>query len=95
MALLSGNALKLLAAPFMTADHVGLMFFPGIEAFRILGRLAYPVFAYMIAEGCKYTRDRKRYFLMLFGLATACQVVYFLFDGSMYLSILFTFPCPF
>lgn len=91
MALLSGNALKLLAALFMTADHVGLMFFPKTEAFRIVGRLAYPIFAYMIAEGCKYTRDRKRYFLMLFGLATACQVVYFLFDGSMYLSILFTF----
>lgn len=91
MAFLSGNALKLLAALFMTADHVGLMFFPRVEAFRIVGRLAYPIFAYMIAEGCKYTRDRKRYFLMLFGLATACQIVYFLFDGSMYLSILFTF----
>ena len=91
MALLSGNALKLLAALFMTADHVGLMFFPRIELFRIVGRLAYPIFAYMIAEGCKYTRDRKRYFLLLFGLASVCQVVYFLFDGSMYLSILCTF----
>ena len=91
MAFLSGNALKLLAALFMTADHVGLMFFPRVEVLRIVGRLAYPIFAYMIAEGCKYTRDRKRYFLMLFGLATACQIVYFLFDGSMYLSILFTF----
>ena len=91
MALLSGNALKLIAAFCMVCDHVGLMFFPGAGWLRIVGRLAYPIFAYMIAEGCKYTRSRKRYFLMLFGLATVCQVVYFLFDGSMYLSILFTF----
>ena len=91
MALLSGNALKLIAAFCMVCDHVGLMFFPGATWLRIIGRLAYPIFAYMIAEGCKYTRSRKRYFFTLFGLATACQVVYFLFDGSMYLSILFTF----
>lgn len=91
MAILSGNALKLLAALFMVCDHVGLMFFPQVSLLRIIGRLAYPIFAYMIAEGCKYTKNRKRYFGMIFGLATVCQIVYYIFDGSLYLSILFTF----
>ena len=89
--LLSGNTLKIIAAVAMVLDHAGLMFFPGNEAFRILGRLAFPIFAFMIAEGCKYTRNRLRYFLQLFGLAVVCQIVYAIVDGSLYLSILFTF----
>ncbi len=89
--LLSGNILKIIAAAAMVLDHAGLMFFPGNELLRILGRLAFPIFAFMIAEGSKYTRNRGRYFGQLFGLALVCQIVYFLVDGSMYLSILFTF----
>lgn len=88
---LSGNALKILAAIFMTLDHAGLLLFPQVPLFRILGRLALPIFAFMIAEGCKYTRNRKKYFGMVFGLGTVCQVVYYFFDGSLYLSILITF----
>lgn len=83
--------LKVIAALSMVVDHVGLMFFPGVPVLRILGRLAFPIFAFMIAEGCRYTRSRKRYFGTVFALAVVCQVVYFLVDGSMYLSILFTF----
>ena len=90
---LTGNALKLIAAVAMTLDHVGIMFFPQVKWLRLIGRLAYPIFAYMIAEGCRYTRSRKRYFLQLFTLAVLCQTVYYLADGSMYLSILFTFSC--
>lgn len=88
---MTGNTLKIIAAIAMLIDHVGLMFFPEIALFRIIGRLAFPIFAFMIAEGCKYTRSRLRYFLQLFGLALGCQIVYFIADGSMYLSVLFTF----
>ena len=49
---LSGNALKFIAAFCMALDHVGLVLFPRVEVFRILGRLALPLFAYMLAEGC-------------------------------------------
>lgn len=89
--LLSGNALKILAALFMTIDHIGVILFPRVTILRILGRLALPIFAFMIAEGCKYTRNRKKYFGMVFGLGAVCQVVYYLFDGSLYFSILITF----
>lgn len=88
---LSGNALKLLAALFMTIDHIGVILFPRVLILRIIGRLAMPIFAFMIAEGCKYTRNRRKYFGMVFGLGLLCQIVYYFFDGSMYLSILITF----
>lgn len=83
--------LKIIAAAAMLCDHVGLLFFPGEPIFRIIGRLAFPIFAFMIAEGCKYTRNKVKYFSMIFGLAAVCQVVYYLFDGSLYMCVLVTF----
>lgn len=88
---LSGNALKIIAAVSMLIDHVGLMLFPGVVFFRILGRLAFPIYAFMIAEGCKYTHNRLRYFLNLALLASACQIVYYIADRSLYMCILVTF----
>ena len=90
-AMLTGNALKLLAALFMTIDHIGVLLLPRMELLRIIGRLAMPIFAFMIAEGCKYTKNRRKYLGMIFALGVFCQIVYSLADGSLYLSILLTF----
>lgn len=89
--LLSGNHLKLIAAFTMLLDHAGLLLFPHNTLFRILGRLAFPIYAYMIAEGCRYTKNKLRYFLSVFGLGAACQIVYYFAMGDTYLSILITF----
>ena len=88
---LSGNVLKILGAIFMVIDHVGLMFFPYVKVLRIIGRLAYPIFAFMIAEGCYYTKNKVRYFLNIFILGAVCQLVYYFYDGQLYMSILITF----
>ncbi len=88
---LTGNALKLIAAASMLCDHAGLMLFPQFPILRIIGRLAYPIFAFMIAEGCKYTRNRAKYFGMVFGLGVVCQTAYYIFARDTYLSILITF----
>lgn len=88
---LSGNALKILAAIFMTLDHVGLMFFPYETAFRIVGRLAMPIFAFMISEGARYTKNRLKYLGLIAALAFVCQAVYFFAMGSLNMSILVTF----
>lgn len=88
---LSGNTLKILAAVCMVIDHVGLLFFPRVELLRIIGRLAFPIFAFMIAEGARYTKSRGRYIGTLGGLALICQIVYYLFDNSLYMCILVTF----
>ena len=92
-AILNGNHLKLIAAFTMLLDHAGILLFPHVRLFRILGRLAYPIFAYMIAEGCRYTRNKLRYFLLVFGLGAVCQLVYYFFTGDTYLNILLTFSC--
>ena len=87
----TGNQLKILAMVSMTLDHIGVMLLPGWTILRILGRLALPIYAYMIAEGCRYTRDRKKYFLRMALLAALCQAVYFFAMGSVYMCILVTF----
>ncbi len=88
---LTGNQLKLIAMAAMTCDHVGLQLFPDILILRIIGRLALPIYAYMIAEGCRHTRSRKKYLLRLAGLALVCQAVYFFAMRSLYQCILVTF----
>ena len=88
---LTGNQLKLIAMLTMTIDHIGVILLPQYRFLRVIGRLAMPIYAFMIAEGCHYTHDRKAYFLRLFGLAVLCQVVYALVDRSLYQCILVTF----
>ncbi|MBQ3708527.1 MAG: hypothetical protein II889_11555 [Clostridia bacterium] len=88
---MSSFLLKLIAAASMLLDHTGILFFPGRDIFRILGRLAFPLFAFCIAEGFRYTRSRWKYFLRIFVLGTLCQIVYTIAERDFYLGILITF----
>lgn len=94
---MTGNLLKIIACISMLADHIGVVLFPQAAVLRYLGRLAMPIFAYFIAEGCRHTSSGKKYFLRVAALATLCQLVYAaeeLLSGSfqgIYLNILFTF----
>ncbi len=87
----SGNLLKIIAALSMTLDHIGVMLFPKVVLLRILGRLALPIFAFFIAEGCRYTKNRARYLGTLVVMASLFQIVYFLATKDDYLSIFVTF----
>ena len=88
---LTGNQLKIIAMITMTVDPVGMQLFPRLLWLRMIGRLAMPVYAYMIAEGCRHTRDRKKYLLRLLGMGALCQSVYLVAMGSLYQCILITF----
>ena len=55
---LTKNQLKILAMVCMTLDHIGAAFFPQAVWLRVIGRLAFPLFSYCIAEGCRYTRNK-------------------------------------
>ena len=94
---MTSNALKIIACISMACDHVGYLLFPKLEFLRWIGRLALPIFAYFIAEGCLHTRSKPRYFLQIFLMAMVCQLFYAgeaLLNGgirSIYLNILFTF----
>ena len=88
---LTGNQLKLIALITMTIDHVGMLLLPRVRILRAIGRIAFPIFAYMIAEGCQHTRNRRKYLLSMVSLAAICQVVYFFAMGSLFMCVLVTF----
>lgn len=88
---MTGNQLKILALLTMTIDHIGVVLLPQYPILRIIGRLSYPIFAYMIAEGCFYTHNKKRYLGGIVLLGLACQIVFFAAMGSLEQSILTTF----
>ncbi len=88
---LSGNALKIIAAVLMVIDHIGYFLYPQYIILRVLGRLSFPIFAFMIAEGCYHTRNKLRYFLGVFGLAVLYQVFDHFVVRDTYLCILVTF----
>ncbi|MCP3794425.1 MULTISPECIES: TraX family protein [Paenibacillus] len=67
-----------LAMLTMLIDHVGLVFFPTDPAWRIAGRLAFPIYAYALYLGYTHTRDIRSYMLRLLGLAMISQVPYML-----------------
>ncbi len=88
---LSGNQLKIIALITMTIDHIGVQLYPQYTILRIIGRLSFPIFAFMIAEGCRYTKNRPRYLLSMAGLALICQLVYLVAMQSLYQCVLVTF----
>jgi hypothetical protein len=73
---LNSLILKIVACICMTIDHIGELFFPEVSIFKIIGRLAFPLFAFFIAEGCKYTRNRLRRLLEILCLGIMCETVY-------------------
>lgn len=87
----SAFELKILACVFMLIDHIGVILLPDITALRYIGRLAFPLFAYFIAEGCRYTKNKLRRFLSVFILGVVCEVVNVIATGSYYGNILLTF----
>ncbi len=91
MRVLSGNSLKIIAMISMLIDHMGYIFFPKMQIFRIIGRIAFPVFAFMIGEGCIYTKNKLRYFMGIFLLAVICHIGYQIAEGELYFSVLVTF----
>lgn len=88
---LSGNQLKLIALICMTIDHIGLILLPQYRVLRLIGRLSFPIFAYMIAEGCRYTRSMGKYLASLSAVAALSQLVYFIFLRSLSMCIMVTF----
>lgn len=88
---MSANFLKMIALVAMTIDHMGYLLFPDCEWMRIVGRIAFPIFAFMIAEGCRYTRDRFRYFGKIALLGVGMQIFLYIATGSLYQSVFISF----
>ena len=68
--------LKLVAIITMAIDHTGAALLPQYPILRVIGRIAFPIFAYSLAVGCVYTRDMRRYMLRMLLLALVSQPLY-------------------
>lgn len=88
---LTGNQLKLIAMVTMTVDHIGFILLPQVLWLRLIGRLAFPIYAWFIAEGCRHTRNMPRYLASVAAMALLCQLVSYVATGSLYQCILVTF----
>ncbi|MCP1183480.1 TraX family protein [Paenibacillus sp. 1781tsa1] len=58
----------------MLIDHIGAVFFPHIIELRIIGRIAFPIYAFAVYIGYKHTRDVQKYIWRLFWIAMISQV---------------------
>lgn len=80
---LSGSALKVIAVVSMTIDHVAYYILDQqlgmddtwlYETMRCIGRLAFPIFAFLIVEGYHHTRHIGRYMLALLMTAIISEI---------------------
>ncbi|MCD8390241.1 MAG: conjugal transfer protein TraX [Firmicutes bacterium] len=84
------NQLKVIAAVFMAADHVGVELLPELDILRIIGRLSLPIFAFFIYEGCKHTRSKLKYLARIFLLGLLCMAGYYVYADEIFGNILIT-----
>lgn len=83
---LCGSTLKVIAMISMVIDHVALYLMEHgtvlYETMRCVGRIAFPVFAFLIAEGFIHTRSRYRYFFTLLGFAVISEIPWYMLNGA-------------
>ena len=88
--------LHILAMFFMLCDHLWATIVPGNNWLTCIGRLAYPIFAFMIVEGYFHTSNLKKYIGRLFLFAFLSEIPFDLVMGSRFFypihqNVLFTF----
>ena len=62
-------SLKIIAIVAMFCDHFGDAFFGQFSFLNLIGRMAFPIFAFQISEGYTHTKNLRKYFLRL-GICT-------------------------
>lgn len=60
----------------MLIDHIGFVFFPKQMIFRIIGRISFPIFAFLIVQGYLHTSNIKKYLLRLSLAAVISEIPY-------------------
>jgi len=77
---LNSNHIKIIALVAMTIDHITQLLFPGFSYkflpifLHMIGRLAFPIYAFCVAEGYHYTRNINKYLERLLILALISHI---------------------
>lgn len=79
---ITANTLKILAVIFMLLDHIWATVVSGNDWMTYLGRLTFPIFAFLISEGFIHTSNIKKYILRLLGFALVSEIPFNLFYGG-------------
>lgn len=81
---LSTNLLKIIAITAMVSDHASVIFIGGQPTiWRDIGRIAFPIFAFLIAQGAIHTKNKLKYLLRLVVFSVISEVPFDLaFNGT-------------
>lgn len=74
----------------MLIDHIGAIFFPDHLIFRLIGRIAFPIYVYLSMLGYQRTSNFKRYFTRLILLALVSQLPFQLAFGTNHINVIGT-----
>ncbi len=87
---MSARQLKWLAWITMTIDHIGYFQYPSAIWLRMIGRLSFPLFAFLVCEGYRHTANKKQYFIRMAGSAALTQLL-FTFAQVGFVNVMVTF----
>ena len=76
------EVLKWIAIGTMTIDHTGAVLYPSILWLRLVGRLSFPLFSYLLVLGVDTTRNLRNYLLRLLLFAAISQPSFYLALGD-------------
>lgn len=79
---ISSMGLHLLAMGLMLCDHLWATVVPGNDWLTDIGRIAFPIFAFMCVEGYFHTKNLKKYLLRLFAFALISELPFNLVMGG-------------
>lgn len=71
--------LKIIALITMFLDHFGYAFIGEFSFFNVIGRIAFPIFAFQISEGYLHTKNFKKYLARLGSFALISQIPFTLY----------------
>ena len=83
---LTSNMLRVIAVLLMISDHVWATYMSFGNWMTYIGRMAFPIFAFQIAEGFVHTKNFKKYALRLLGFALVSELPFNLFYSSRWLN---------